>query len=171
MPKNTLVKSSTICAQSIIFGIICASVKLASIIISDSPYEMIHKLDKNGIIPSMWIWHLTGCLMMFISGMAAGTVIKELASGNASAKNEREACIGGLYFITSFFLTVIHYPLFFACERILISFIVSVAAVICSAICAMMWSKISAKACLMMCGNSFFLLYVTFVNLNILVIN
>lgn len=171
MSKKHSNTSDSKCVAPIIWGIICASVKLASIIISDSPYDMIHKLDHNGIIPSILIWNLTSCIMMFIAGMAAGTVIHKISTGQLDIKKEREAYKGGVYFISSYFLAIIHYPLFFAGEHILVSFIVSVAALISATLCAIMWSRISTNACIMMCANVFFSLYVSFINLNILAIN
>ena len=171
MSRNKSDASGAKCVSPIILGIICASVKLVSIIISAPPYDMIHKLDPNGVIPSIWIWNLTGCIMMFVAGMAAGTIVHEVSSGKLTVKKEREAYKGGLYFISAYFLTVIHYPLFFAGEHILVSFFISVVALICTSLCAILWSRISSKACIMTCSNAFFSLYVAFINLNILAIN
>jgi tryptophan-rich sensory protein len=109
--------------------------------------------------------------MMFLSGMAAGITVNEIKSGKLTLKKEREAYRGGLYFISMFFLSLIHYPLFFACERILISLIISIITVVCATLCAIMWSGISSVACVMMSANAFFSVYIAFINLNILAIN
>ena len=171
MSSKTGSRPSGICAASVTLGIICVILKIISLLISDSPYDMIHKLDKNNIIPSMWIWNLASIFMVFLAGIAAGIIATEVSMGRLDIKKERFAYRGALYFISMIFLSVIHYPLFFSCERILISFLISIITLICATACAVLWSSVASKATLLMGANAFYCVYVAFINLNILAIN
>ena len=168
MSAKATSKSISFSGISLILGVICAFIKLISVVISGSPFEMIHKLDPNGIIPSVWIWNLCGIILYFLAGCAAGIAVNETNSKRLCGTKEASAYKVGLFFISLLFLGILHYPLFFVCERLLISLLVAVISVICSVMCAVLWSKISSFAALIMTSFAFYSVYVAFINICIL---
>lgn len=156
---------------SVIVGSICVGIYVIMLTISGSPYEMIHKLDIGKMIPPMWMWRVFSIVWIFLSGVAAGLVVYERICHRIAGERELRAYRGGIYFISSFFLTIVHYPLFFCLERLMIAFLVALLAMIGAAVSSVIWSKVSAISSVILAGNAFWLLYVTFISACLLIGN
>lgn len=156
---------------SLIIGFMCVLMYIITLTVSGSPYDMIHKLDLNKMIPPMWVWRIFSIVWFFLSGAAAGLIVYEGACHRIGADGKLCAYRGGTYFISGFFLSIVHYPLFFCVERLFIAFIVSLLAIICTVICCVIWSKISPLASVVLSGYAFWLLYVVFISACLMIVN
>ena len=145
-------------------AIFAAAVCAITMWLSGSPYEMIHKLDQRNVLPPVWLWRLTNLIWFFLLGLGAGRIVSEVCGGCISGEREISANKGGLFFITTMFCSLIHYPLFFSAERIFFSLVVVLFAVICSLLCTVIWSKISPWASLITSAYSLWLFYTIFIN-------
>lgn len=156
---------------SLICGIICSLLCAGSVLISGSPFEMIHKLNVGHALPPMWLWGFLSFVWGFLVGSAAGTVIAETFC--SKAHNEREICAykGGLFFLGALFFFALHYPLFFVAERLFFAMVSVLIALACACLCALFWSKVSIYATVIMVSFAFWLFYVLFVTLSIIVQN
>lgn len=171
MSAKAISKGITFNGLSLTLGIICAFIKIVSVVMSGSPFDMIHKLDPNGIIPSFWLWNICGIILYFLAGNAAGIVINDVSKRSNCGPIAIYGYKGGMFFVALFFLGILHHPLFFICERLLTSLIVAVAACVCAVMCAVFWTKISSAATVIMISFAFYSLYITLINICILVSN
>lgn len=164
---NKVSKPSKINNISLIFGVISSLVFFFVMGMFGSPYDTIHKIDAYGIIPPIWLWKTTTMFWSFLVGFAAGKIIFDMTHIQPSIDIKLYAYRGGLFCLSAFFLSLCHYPLFFNAEKIFISLIVALIAVIFSAICATLWTHASRGPSLIMFGFSFWLLYVVIVNFSV----
>ena len=89
--------------SAIISMMICLFVR----ILSQSPFELIHKLDCNDIIPPIWLFNLLSLIWCFLFGYAAGNIIFCVAHGKSHGIRETRAYQGGLFFVNSFYLSLL----------------------------------------------------------------
>ena len=150
-----------------IFAIICCTV----ISISGSPYETLHNLNANGILPPVWIFKLFLTLWAFLLGAASGAVSLAVSKKREGIRGELAACKGGIFLVSSFALSLAFYPLFFACERLVLAFLVSLEAAMMSVFCGVVWRKSFGFSALILWGNAFWQVYVAFVSINVLIVN
>lgn len=162
--------SKNINLLSLILGTVLLIIRLLTVSIHGSPFDMIHKLDQNGIIPPVWIINLCFGVLFFALGYAAGIIISECSSGRGK-NNAVSAYKGGMYFMITLFTLTVHYPLFFILERLLLSLITVIISVISSIICVFSWGKISTLSALIMTVCAIFSSYVALINLLIMIIN
>ncbi len=153
---------------ALIFGIIYAVLCILARVISENPYDMIHKLDSGGVIPPLWIFNLLSTAWCFIAGFASGIVLSEVKLCRARGEQEIRAYQGGLFFISLVFLSLIWYPLFFVSERLFLSFSVSLAAAVCACLCSLLWKRVSCFSSLICAAYSLWLVYVLALNLAVL---
>lgn len=166
--QNSSSRNNLFNGISLICGTICSIFFIGSVIISGSPFDMIHKFNVGNILPPMWLWGFLTLIWGFLVGYAAGIVIFETTYHKAH--NEREICAykGGLFFLSAAFFFVLHYPLFFVAERLLVSLLAILIAAACACLCAFFWSRITAFATVIMASYAFWLFYVVFVTLSII---
>lgn len=145
--------------SAIISMMICLFVR----ILSQSPFELIHKLDCNDIIPPIWLFNLLSLIWCFLFGYAAGNIIFCVAHGKSHGIRETRAYQGGLFFVNSFYLSLLWYPVLFGAERIFIALLISLSAVICSAICAYMWKSVSSISSLITAAYTLWSAYIVFI--------
>ena len=167
----TASKNGLLNTYSLICGAVCAFFCIMTMVISGSPYEMIHKFNSVGMLPPMWLWRLCFLVWSFLSGVSVGTVFYEGACGRLSPEREAVAYKGGIFFTFTLFLFCLQYPLFFSLERLFVSFLFALGALICSVFCAVIWSKIFRTASILLVGVSFWQLYAVFVNACVLISN
>jgi len=153
---------------ALLFGIIYAALCISVRILSGSPYGMIHKLDAGGVIPPLWIFNLLSAVWGFLAGFASGIVWSEVRLCRARGESEICAYRGGIFFVALVFLSLIWYPLFFVSERLILSFIIALLAVICSALSALQWRRVSLLSSLVTAAYALWLFYVLAVNLVVL---
>ena len=156
---------------SLLTGGLCVIIYIVMLAISGSPFEMIHKLDFNKMIPPMWMWRIFNLAWAFLGGAAAGSLICDAACRRIAGERVLCACKGGLFFLSAFFLSVVHYPVFFCLEKLFIAFLVALLATACAAVCAVIWSKASPIASIVLAGNALWLLYVAFLSACLLIGN
>ena len=155
---------------SIVIGCILLTVRILTVSIHKSPYEMIHKLDHSGIIPPVWILNLSFGLLFFALGYAAGLIIGKATTGKGKSE-VISAYRGGLYFMVALFTLTVHYPLFFSMERLAISLLTVLVATVSLALCAISWARISKGAMTIITLCAIFSSYASLINLLILISN
>ncbi len=171
MSSKTSPKCKFINGTSLVLGIISVIVRMFSLSVAGEPYDMLHKLDGNNIVPPVWMLNLLLNLAYFIAGYAAGIVSNTIASGNVNCEEKMSAYRGGMYFIAAYFLTLIHYPLFFVSEKLSASLIVIVITLISLIICIYSWAKFSPSAAMILTVYFIITIYLFFINLFILMNN
>ena len=152
---------------SLICGIICASAFFTVMNVFGNPYDMIHKVDSHNLIPPIWLWKTTMTVWGFLIGYAAGRVMTKVSRG-ISVDEKIIAYRGGLFFISAFFLSLSHYPIFFCAEKLFIALISVIPAAALALLCAFSWSKAYKSSALIILGFAFWLFYVIFVNAGVL---
>ncbi len=152
----------------LIIGIMFAAIGLSVIILSGSPYEMLHKISNDKLIPPLWIWCGSELLQKFLVGYALGTVITLIGAKRICGANEIKAYQGIIFLIILIFLAIAHYPIFFIAEKLFVSVIISILALICSIICICLWTKISFLSTVIMLPSTAWSAYVTFVSARVM---
>lgn len=161
--KNTFTNISLIC------GIASAAISLIIIFLSGSPHEMLHKTDANNTVPPVWVWGISSAVFCFLSGYAAGILIGNMWCRKITGTNEISAYRGLIFFVSLLFLSNAHYPLFFVAEKLLISLIVVIIAIVSAIACAIFWAKPSPLSSVLVSVYSLWLIYVAFVNTCIII--
>ena len=156
---------------SVVCGTVCSIFTIGSIIVSGSPFEMIHKLNVGNILPPMWLWGFLTLIWGFLVGYAAGLIILETVCNKGHTDREICAYKGGLFFLAALFFFVLHYPLFFVSEKLFVALITVLIAAACACLCAFFWARVTALATVIMASYAFWLFYVVFVTLSIIVQN
>ena len=156
---------------ALILGGICVIVCFISLAVSGTPYDAVHRLDGIGVIPPLWLWRIMLLIWSFLAGAAMGATVSGGASRKYSNCNDAQIYKGMVFFVVAFFMFILHYPLLFCCERLLLSLMASLIAGACAAICGGIWSKVNRVAAVMVFGFTFWLIYVTFITACLLVSN
>lgn len=154
----------------LIFGALYAVLGFAVRIFSKNPLETVHILGANNFLPPIWIFNILCIFWFFACGYAAGIVFGDVILRCPKGTEEIYAYRGGMAFIAMFFLTLIWYPVFFCDIRLFFALIISIASVICSAVCACFWRR-DKLASLIMCANSIWLFYILLANLSVILKN
>ena len=157
--------------EFLLYGAVILIVRMIAISVCGAPYDMIHKLNSCGMIPPLWIWNLLSCILSFLAGGGAGCIYAEIGSRRLAYDRIFHAYKGAICFITSFFLSLIHFPLFFICEKLLLSLAVAVICSFCSLCCAYAWARVSKLSSLIMTLHSFWCVYTLFVTLCVFIKN
>lgn len=167
MGKRELYGRSILNGTSAVCGIISVVVWITVRALAGSPYDLLHKLNAYDVFPPIWLYSLLCLFWSFLVGFGAGILINEALCKRLQGGAELTACKGGLFFLAAFFFSFAHYPLFFTCEALLISLIVVLLSVICSAACAFYWSKVCKTASLILCAFSLWQIYIFFITLSV----
>ena len=162
-------QKSTFTNISLICGIVSAALTLIIIFVSGSPYDMLHKTDSSNAIPPIWVWGIASTLFSFLSGYAAGILVGSMWCGKIIGSSEISAYRGLILFVALFFLSNAHYPLFFVAERFIISIIPALLSIIFAIACAVFWAKPSPLSSILISIYSVWMIYVSFVNVCILI--
>lgn len=155
----------------LIVGIICAALCLIVRLFSESPYEVIHRIDSNGILPPLWLLNLLSVTACFLSGFAAGLVTDEVLCGRAGGRREIAAYRGGLFFLATFFLMLAWYPIFFSAELLFIALLITVAAFLLSLCALLQWTEVRTLSVCLMVINTVWCFYLFIINLIVLLCN
>ena len=153
---------------AIICGGIYAAIGFIIRIRVNNPFEMLHILGGSNYFPPLWVFNLLCICWMFLSGCAAGRLIRLVWSGRVCGREEVSAYSGGLFFIALFFLTLLWYPLFFGAGSIALCALISLLCVAASAMCALSWRRADFLCCIIMAANSVWLIYILLANLSVL---
>lgn len=162
-------QKSTFTNISIFCGITSAVLTLIIIFVSGSPYDMLHKTDSSNAIPPIWVWGIASTIFSFLAGYATGILIGNMWCGKITGDNEISAYRGLIFFVALFFLSNAHYPLFFVAERFIISLIPAILSIVFAIACAAFWAKPSPLSCVLISVYSIWMIYVSFVNVCVLI--
>lgn len=153
-------------------GIACAISGFVCVTVFGTPFEMIHILGGMNILPPIWIFNILSTAWFFLIGIAAGAVIHSTVRRFNVGNCEIAAYKGGLFFLTSFFLSLIRYYLFFFSGKLFLSLFLSLIALMCALVCAFIWSKIQPKiSYVIMLAFSIWQFYLFFINLSVFLQN
>ena len=155
------------CNVSLAVGILCSAICLIVMNMFGDPYETIHKIDPSDTIPPVWLWKLSFTVWFFLIGFASGNVINTSSCQKLSTESKFRAYRGGLCFISAFFLSLFHFPLFFISAKLLVALLTAMLSAALSIICGLLWSRVEKTASLTMLAYSCWLFYVIFVNLRV----
>ena len=134
-----------------------------------SPLNMIHLTQGIGILPPLWIFNFLSIFSCFLMGISFGLIVDEIVRGFNSGLKEICAYRGALFLSFSFFSFLLWFPLLFFAEKLVLSFIVSVIALISLLICAIEWRKLTPPhACAVLFINAVWMFYIMFASLSIL---
>ena len=162
-------KKSTFTNISLICGIVSAALSLLIIFLSGSPYDMLHKIDSENTLPPIWVWIVSSTVFGFLSGYAMGILIGNMWCGKIVGANEISAYRGLIFFVALFFLSNAHYPLFFVAEKLIVSLVITILAIISAIACAILWAKPSPLSSVLVSVYALWLIYVAFVNVCVLI--
>ncbi len=155
--------------RSLVYGGICALCCFVSRTAFGSPLNMIHLTQSIGVLPPLWLFNVLSIVGCFLMGISFGWIVDEIVRGFNSGLKEICAYRGALFLSFSFFLFLLWFPLLFCAERLFLSFIASVIALISLLICAIEWRKLTpihASAVLFI--DTVWMFYIMFVSLSIL---
>jgi len=152
-------------------GIIYASLGLAVRIMSGSPYEALHKIDLDGIMPPLWIFNLISIGIYFLAGFAAGNIIEYIFHIRPDPKTELFAYKGALFFICSLFLSLLWYPAFFVTQSLFVTVITLLLTVITQIGAAYKWSYVKKSASIFLIFSTLWHFYSLIVMIMIILSN
>ena len=162
-------KKSLFTNISLICGIASSAITVLIFFISGSPFDMLHKVDLGNTLPPIWVWGISSAVFSFLSGYAAGILIGNMWCGKIVGNNEISAYRGLICFVALIFLSNLHYPLFFVAVRFLISLAVAMIGIIVAIACAVFWAKPSPLSSVIISVYSLWMLYVSFVNICLII--
>jgi hypothetical protein len=144
-------KNSMINGLSLLLGAVCAVFAFLARAVSGSPLDIIHKLYGLELLPPIWLFNFLSVAWSFLIGAAAGAVIYGAASNKICGAQKIGAYIGLCFFLVSFFMSIIWYPLLFSAEALFLSFVASILVVLSAVLCAVNWfgAKVGIPAIIM----------------------
>ena len=161
-------KKSIINGVSLVCGIAGCVFALVCLMLSGSPIDMIHKLNNIGVLPPMWIFDLMILLWYFLIGAALGGVIKSISVGGNCGSGTVSAYKGIAFFLITFFMGLIWYPVFFVSQAIFISLLVSIISSVAAMLCAYSWLGSGENAeGVIIAAYSIWTVYVFIINLSV----
>ncbi len=167
MRKITLFNNLSLC-----FGTASTVCCIVSRSISKNPLELMHMIESRNIIPSLWILNLFSLIWYFLIGLALGAIIQASSEQYNLGPSILSAYRGGLFFTICFFLSLIWYPIFFSCEHLILSVLISFLALISSIICAANWCTVTPRSgAAIMTSFSIWSFYIMFISLFVAVQN
>ena len=156
MGRERIKYSKTALLCGLVSTAICFSIR----ILTESPFDMIHKLNCASLLPPIWLFNLLSILWGFLFGYAAGLVIRQSANRGTHTCILLSAYRGGLCYLCAFFLSCAWYPLLFGAGRLFIAFLVAFWATVFSALCALCWFRVSSSATLIVAAYTLWMVYV-----------
>lgn len=151
-----------------IFSIICGAVyALISFLIrinTKNQFELIHIINCEDIFPPIWLFNFLGILFAFLLGFSAGLIIDDISFKKCNTDGELNAYRGGLLFVSTFFLSLIWYPLFFSGEYFLFALLISLLAAIAAIFNGIFWISVKSISGILAIISSLWLFYVFIIN-------
>ena len=145
---------------------------IASRVIFDNPLEAIHIVKGIGLLPPMWLFNLINYAWFFLTGLSAGAIVSSTSRKRNVGIDLEKAYLGGILYISSFFLGLMHYLFFFIEQMLFISVIISFLAMMCVFLCANAWRRAHpAGAAFVMYVFSLWEFYIFFVSLSVFLNN
>lgn len=130
--------------------------------VSGSPLATLHYIGARQLVPPTWLMVLLFSASYVVAGLALGTAL-----GNRLCSCGEKKYQGAMWFCISLALGYIWYPLFFCARVFLVSTAVSILCLF-SAICATIcFASVSKLSFFLSLAYNCWLLYLTFLNLQI----
>lgn len=162
-------RNSIINGVSLVLGAVCAMLAFLARTVSGSPLDMIHKLYGLEMLPPIWLFNFLSVAWCFLIGVAAGAVIYGALNKKACGRQEVESYIGLCFFLVSFFMSIIWYPLLFAAQALFLAFIACVLVTVSAILCAYWWFRASGGApAVIMAAYAIWSIYICVVNIAVL---
>lgn len=159
MSRSSYKRNNISNSTGIFFGIAFALIFIFVRIFSESPYETIYRLDPSGIIPALWLLNLISFIWFFLIGYSAGSVLDSALCREVNSSENSLIYKGMVTFTICFFLSHISYSIFFDGTHLLVSVLMIITAIVCSAATMVNWAKIKKKSALIMGGYCIWLFY------------
>ena len=164
---HSIINKFTLCCSIISF-----TVCLVSRISFDIPIGMLHIVKGICLLPPIWIYNLISYAWFFLIGLAFGALLDKTLKGINGGNDEIAVYKGGIFFITSLFLGLIHYHIFFIAEMLFLAFLVSAMCMMSALITATLWRYVRPKvSCFIMYCFTIWQFYLFFVSLSVFLNN
>lgn len=158
-------KKSIINGVSLVCGIAGAVFAFICRTLSGSPIDTLHKLSNINVLPPIWIFNLLSVVWYFLISAAAGSVIKNIADGSLCGRSEAAAYRGIAFFLISFFMGLIWYPVFFISQAVFIALVISLVTTLTSVLCAYSYFSAGENAAgVIMAAYSIWTVYIFVIN-------
>lgn len=130
--------------------------------VSGSPIPTLHFIGAKDVVPSIWLMVLLFCISYAVVGLSLG-----VALGSRGCAYPEKKYQGAMWLCISLALGYAWYPLFFTARLFLVSTVISVLCLITSIIATLCFASVSKTAFFLALLYDFWLLYLTFLNLQI----
>lgn len=162
-------KTSLINGLSLAFGIAGAVCVFISRVLSGSPLDMIHKLEGIDVLPPIWIFNLLSAAWGFLICAALGAVIKRINDGGGFGQSEMHSYRGIAFFLVTFFMGLLWYPVFFAAQAIVIALLISLVTTVFAVCSAYDWFCAENNSpAVIMSAYSIWSIYILIINFSVL---
>lgn len=144
------------------------AVLLAALLVrlsTGSPYPVLHTVRVDLVLPPTWITGLIWLAGFFAVGCGWGYV---LGLRGCSARRQALKFQGGMYIVLSVTLALAWYPLLFGLTSFLISWLCLLGAAGMALLCAWAWIRLSRGAAALVLAFALWLLYLSFVQLGVI---
>lgn len=156
---------------SLICGIIYLVLGIAVRIMAKSPYEALHRIDSDGILPPLWIFNILSLSVCFLCGIAAGQILEQVMKMRPAPHVELYACKGTIFYICLLFLSLLWYPAFFVAESLFLT-VISLISIFLLCLCtSYMWSRVRSSAAFIILLSSAWYFYTLIIMLMIMINN
>ncbi len=154
--------------RAIIYGGVAGVACFVSRTVLGNPMNMLHITESTNCLPPLWVFNLLSVISCTLMGMSAGWIIDCVLSGHNKGAFEISSYRGALYLSFAFFMFLIWFPVLFFAQKLFLSLVIAILALICSLCCAIEWSRVSPpRSSLVMYVNTIWLFYIMFVNLSL----
>ena len=165
--KHLLINS-----YSLFCGAVCIIFPIIAKRLSDSPLDMLHKIQNRSIIPPMWVFDILFAVWFFLLGVSAGIEIYTTKHNLNICQKELYIYKGALFFVCTLFLSSIWYPIFFSGNYLFLSVLLSLFAFFSSMLCTAFWLQTYAfTPAIITLGYSVWFFYVLFISISVFVAN
>ncbi len=166
-----MAKKSIINNFSVSCGIVSTICFLISRYVSKNPLELIHILDNN-ILPPTWLFSILFVFWYFLIGYSSGEVMFSSSRGFNSGSAIFSAYRGGIFLTVCFFMGLVWYPLFFSCNHLMLSLVISIILFLSSVLCTSNWYAVKPRcAAIITTSYSIWAFYIVFISLSVIIQN
>lgn len=130
--------------------------------VSGSPLPTLHYIGIDGLVPPIWLLVLLFSLSYLVAGLSLGLVL-----GSARCSCGEKKYQGAMWFCLSLCLGYAWYPIFFCARLFLVSMLVSILCLFCSACATACFSKVGAAPTVLSVAYDVWLAYLVILNMQI----